>query len=77
MELFHCVFNHSLEGKEVSKQLLTFNQSFHQVAKFALEFRMIVVGSRWNDLALKAFHRGLHLEILTNMACQDEPLTLD
>lgn len=46
------------------------------MAEYALEFRTLAAGSRWNELVLKAaFWHGLNETVLTEMACRD--LSLD
>lgn len=38
----------------------------------------MAAGSRWNDMVLKiALHLGLNMEVLTELACHDEHITLD
>lgn len=45
---------------------------------YALEFRTVVAGSRWNEPMLKTvFRQGLNANILKEMACRDDSSTLD
>lgn len=77
MDMFHHGFDHSPESKEVGELLLMLRQGPRRVSEFALEIHTISAGSRWNNAMLKAtFRQGLNPEILMEMACHDEPLTL-
>lgn len=70
-ELFQHTFDHSPDGREAGDQLLTLTQRARRVSDYALEFRTTTA-------VLKAvFRLGLHPEMLTELACRDEQLTLD
>lgn len=46
--------------------------------RVSLEFHMLTAGSRWNELALKVtFRQGLDLQVLNELAYQDEQASLD
>lgn len=65
MELFHRVFDQPAEGKKIREQLLTVTQGNRNASEYALEFRRLTAGSRWNKSALKeAFRQGLNQEVL-------------
>lgn len=78
--LFHRVFDHTLEGKEVSEQLLAVKQGRWGVAEYALEFCMLAVESSWNESALKAgctFCQGLNLTRQLGEHVGDDKVTLN
>lgn len=53
-------------------------QGSHDMVDYALEFRTIATRSGWNELALKtAFRQGLNPELVRELACRGEQLTLD
>lgn len=57
---------------------MTLSQEERHVSEYALEFRTIAAGSGWNSTALKAaFRKGLNSDVLTELDCRDEQLTLD
>lgn len=53
VELFHRPFDCTLVGKEIAESLQVMTQNKWSMAEYALEFYMLVVGSEWNELALK------------------------
>lgn len=76
MGCFRHIFDYSSDGRETGEELITMNQVSRCAAKYALEFR--TTRSEWNEPALKTvFHQGLNLEVVMELACCDEQLTLD
>lgn len=66
------------EGEGIREQLLSVTQGNCRAAEYALELRMLVIGSGWNIPALKAaYHQGLNPAILTVLACRNEQKSLD
>lgn len=57
--------------------MLAAKQGKRQTAEYALEFHVLAAGSGWNEPVLKAtFHRGLDLDVLMELACRDDQITL-
>lgn len=70
------MFEHCPESDDC-ELLMTLTEGDHHSAEYTLEFRPIAAGSGWNELVLKAvFCCGLNEEILTNLACRDENISL-
>ncbi len=72
-EEFKQVFDHPVSGREASKCLLTFNQGSWHAADFAIEFRTIAAGSRWNNEALMVCFQGGLSEPLQDELATREP----
>uniref|UniRef100_A0A3B1KC43 CCHC-type domain-containing protein n=1 Tax=Astyanax mexicanus TaxID=7994 RepID=A0A3B1KC43_ASTMX len=78
LDTFRSVFDHSRYGQSNGELLLALKQGHKPVATYALEFRTLAAGSGWNDAALlSVFKNGLNPDILRELACRDEALTLD
>lgn len=72
------MFNYAPEGKEISEQLLDVKQGRRQAVDCALEFHKLATRSGWNVSALKfAFCQGLNAEVLPELACLDDQISLD
>lgn len=72
------MFDHPSEGKETEDQLVTLKQGNLSTAEYGLRFHTLATGSGWNELALKIVYRqGLNEELLTEIACHNDQLTLD
>lgn len=57
---------------------MTISQGSQHVAKHALKFQAITISSEWNGPALKSvFHNVLNPEVVMQLACHDDQLTLD
>ena len=57
---------------------MNLRQGNHSVVDYCLEFRTLAASSGWNEAALLViFRQGLHADILSELACRDEDLTLD
>ncbi len=72
-EEFKRVFDHPVSGREASKRLLTLNQGSRSAADFAIEFRTIAAGSRWNNEALMVCFQGGLSEPLQDELVTREP----
>ena len=73
-----AVFDHPHDGKVSGELLCKLLLGNHSVADNALEFHTLAAGSGWNEAALLIVYRqGLNSEILTELACRDDNLTLD
>jgi hypothetical protein len=78
MALFKCIFNHSPEGLEGGECLLQLRQGNQTAAEYAFTFQTVAASSRWNEPTLRTlFRRGLREEVQTELACQDDKLSLD
>lgn len=76
--MFQEVFDHSPDGREMSEMLLAIKQGNKCTAEYNMEFRTLASTSRWNDITLHATYRQeLNNDVLKEMACRDEPLSLD
>lgn len=65
LQLFHCVFDHLLEGPEIGERLLTLKQSNLSTMEFTLNFHTLAMDSGWNELAVKvAYCQGINTDIL-------------
>lgn len=65
------IFEHRIQGKEASSQLLTLCQCSQSVATF--EFRILAAESGWNKIALLGvIIHGLSKEIKDKLATRDE-----
>lgn len=67
IELFQHVLDHYPEGKETRDQLLAISQGPRGVAEYALEFHILTAG--------RMIQPSKGLEVLTEMACQDNKMT--
>lgn len=67
---------HAPEERVESEHLLLLYK--RNLTEFAVEFCTLAMGSGWNEPLLKAaFHHVLIEEVLTEMACCNEKLTLN
>ncbi|KAI4899522.1 hypothetical protein NFI96_011522 [Prochilodus magdalenae] len=72
------VFDHPHDGKSQGELLSRLRQGSRSVAEYSLEFRTIAAGTGWNEPALLTFYRlGLNQDVLTELACRDDDLSLD
>ena len=75
---FKSVFDHPHEGRSQGELLVKLRQRNRSVADYALEFRTLAAGSGWNEPALIiAFRNGLNSDILSELACRDDGLSLE
>lgn len=75
---FRTFFDHSPDNRETGEELLSLKQGSRCVADYALKFRTVAARSGWNQPALKTvFRQGLNADIMTELACRDDQLTLD
>lgn len=73
-----CLFNHSPEGKEFGEWLLSHRQGKQSAMELTLTFCTLAAGSTWNKTELKAAYlQGLNQDILTELACCDDQVSLD
>lgn len=76
LQLFQCEFVHSPKSKEIGELLFTLKQRTQSAAESALNFWE--AGSGWNEPDLKAtYGQGLNTDLLTELACHDDQLSLD
>ncbi len=68
------VFDHPVSGREASKHLLTLNQGSRSAAEFAIAFRTIAAGNRWNNEALMVCFQGGLSEPLQDELATREPV---
>lgn len=59
---FSHVFDQLAEGKTVSEQLFAIKRGSSRASDYALEFHVLVVESKWNEVALQAAFRQEHTE---------------
>lgn len=77
VEMFCRVFDHAPKGKEWESSCLLFKQGWRHEVDYGLQFCTLAAGSGGNELALKdAFCQGLNTEVLTELACWDDQVTL-
>uniref|UniRef100_A0A3B1JS24 CCHC-type domain-containing protein n=1 Tax=Astyanax mexicanus TaxID=7994 RepID=A0A3B1JS24_ASTMX len=75
---FRLVFDHPHHGQSQGELLVQLRQGNRPVSDFALEFRTLAAGSGWNEPALRVmFRNGLRADILAELACKDDGLSLD
>lgn len=73
----HWALQQSLDAKEAAEWLLNLSGAW-RVVEYSFEFYTIAAGNRLNKTAIKAvFLHGLKTQMLTELGCQDEHLTLD
>lgn len=78
VEEFRRVFNHPLQGREASKELLSIKQGNRSVAEYAIQFRTIAATSGWDKEALiVCFQNGLSEIIQDELATKDPPDSLE
>ncbi|KAI4902633.1 hypothetical protein NFI96_002208 [Prochilodus magdalenae] len=72
------VFDHPHDSKSHGELLSRLRQGSRSVAEYSLEFRTIAAGTGWNEPALLTYYRlGLNQDVLTELACRDDDLSLD
>lgn len=64
-QLIWEVFKYTVEGHNVSMQLLQLHQGPDTAVDYAVKFRMLAALSVWNDVALWAFREGLNPILLS------------
>ncbi|KAL6471748.1 hypothetical protein MHYP_G00203980 [Metynnis hypsauchen] len=70
-DLCQVVFNHPLTGRDVGNSLCDINQEKRSAAEYALEFRTLVAGSDWSEVALlMVYNRGLRKDLQAEMVCR-------
>lgn len=75
---FQHALEHSLDERETGQELMKVTQGTRDAVEYALEFHTIAARNGWNKLALKtAFRQGLNAELVKELDCRDEQLSLD
>uniref|UniRef100_A0A3B4D6I7 CCHC-type domain-containing protein n=1 Tax=Pygocentrus nattereri TaxID=42514 RepID=A0A3B4D6I7_PYGNA len=75
---FKAVFDHPYEGKLSGELLAKLRQGNRSVVEYSLEFRILAASSGWNEAALLViFRQGLNPDLLNELACEDDDLSLD
>lgn len=78
IELFKQTFCPKLGEEVASKRIWDLRQGNKSVADFAVEFRTLGTAAGWNEPALKgAFQHALNEKLKDELACRDEPDSLD
>ena len=78
MALFRGIFDHPPEGREGSERLFQLCQDDQTAAEYALTFQTVAAANGWNEPALcTLFRGGLREEVQTELACEDDNLSLD
>uniref|UniRef100_A0A3B5PP23 Retrotransposon gag domain-containing protein n=1 Tax=Xiphophorus maculatus TaxID=8083 RepID=A0A3B5PP23_XIPMA len=78
IELFKLTFCPKLGEEVASKRIWGLRQGNKSVADFAVEFRTLGTEAGWNEPALKgAFQQALNDRLKDELACRDEPDSLD
>ncbi|KAK1789534.1 hypothetical protein P4O66_015448 [Electrophorus voltai] len=73
-----AVFFHSCQGHLCGHTLLRLRQGIRTVADYAMEFRMLAAGARWNEPTLvDAFVNGLRAYLQVELACKQEATSLN
>lgn len=72
------VFDHPLQGREVSNRLFSLRQGSEPVSTYSIDFRILAAESGWDEKALQgAFLRGLREELKDELAARDETSSLE
>ncbi|XP_038149046.1 uncharacterized protein LOC119788602 isoform X1 [Cyprinodon tularosa] len=78
LDLFKQTFCLHVGEEEAAKKLWTLKQGNKSAAELAIEFRTLAADSGWNETALKgAFQHSLSEKLKDELACREEPETLD
>jgi len=78
LDLFKQTFCPKVSEESASKKLWSLKQGSRSVADFAIDFRTLATESGWNEPALKgAFLHSLNEKLKDELACRDEPDSLD
>ena len=72
------VFDHPYEGRISGELLAKLKQGARSAVDYSLEFWTLAASTGWNEAALLVmFRQGLNYEILNELACKDDDLSLD
>uniref|UniRef100_A0A671UQR8 CCHC-type domain-containing protein n=1 Tax=Sparus aurata TaxID=8175 RepID=A0A671UQR8_SPAAU len=72
------IFDFSVQGREVSKRLLSLRQGRKSVADYSIDFRIAAAESGWDETALRGvFQRSLADNIQDELAAQDDTDSLE
>lgn len=74
----HKIFDQPVQGKEVSRRLLTLKQGSSSVAEFAIKFKILAAETGWGEAALhRVFAQGLAENIQDEIAARDDTSSLE
>ena len=72
------IFYFSVQGREVSNDLLLLRQGHNSVADYSIDFRIIAVESGWDETASRGvFQRSLADDIQDELAARDDTDSLE